>query len=77
KYGEVVLPMVHERGGSRVLRLEAQLPLVSDETWDELYLVRYPTLEALREMVSTEAWQTANADRQRGLDLTWAFPTRP
>jgi len=28
-------------------------------------------------MVATEAWQNANKDRQRGLDLTWAFPTRP
>ena len=77
KYGAVVLPMVQERGGAPVLVLDAQLPIVSDETWEDLYLVRYPSLEALRGMVSTETWQKANEDRQRGLDLTWAFPTRP
>ena len=77
RYGEVVLPMLQERGGSPVLILDGQLPLVSEETWEDLYLVRYPTLEALQGMVSTEAWQNANKDRQRGLDLTWAFPTRP
>jgi uncharacterized protein (DUF1330 family) len=69
--------MVQERGGSRALILDGQLPLVSEETWEDLYLVRYPTLEALQGMVATEAWQKANEDRQRGLDLTWAFPTRP
>jgi uncharacterized protein (DUF1330 family) len=77
KYGEVVLPMVLERGGAPVLMLDAQLPLVSEETWDDLYLVRYPEIGTLQAMVATEAWQTANQDRMRGLDLTWAFPTRP
>ena len=77
KYGRVVMPMIRERSGSPALMLEAQLPLVSKETWEDLYLVRYPSLDSLREMVATETWQQANADRQRGLDLTWAFPTRP
>lgn len=76
KYGRVVAPMIRERGGNPALILNAQLPLVSEETWEDLYLVRYPSLDALRGMVATEAWQKANEDRQRGLDLTWAFPTR-
>ena len=76
KYGQVVRPMIRERAGGPAFVLEAQLPLVSEETWEDLYLVRYPSLESLREMVTTKAWQKANEDRQRGLDLTWAFPTR-
>ena len=51
--------------------------MVSDEIWEDLYLVRYPKLESLLEMVGTETWARANEDRERGLDLTWAFPTRP
>lgn len=77
KYGDVVLPMVLERGGAPVLMLNAEVPLVSEESWEDLYLVRYPRLDALQEMVATERWQQANVDRERGLDLTWAFPTRP
>ena len=77
KYGRVVVPMIRERSGSPALVLEAQLPLVSEETWEDLYLVRYPNLDSLRQMVATETWQKANEDRRRGLDLTWAFPTRP
>lgn len=76
KYGRVVLPMIRERSGSPALLLDAQLPLVSGETWEDLYLVRYPSLESLRDMVASKTWQKANEDRQRGLDLTWAFPTR-
>ena len=76
RYGQVVAPMIRELGGRPALVLEAQLPLVSDETWEDLYLVRYPSLESLREMVAGRKWQKANEDRQRGLDLTWAFPTR-
>ncbi len=77
KYGAVVRPMLLERGAGPVLVLDGLLPVVSDEEWEDLYLVRYPSLEALQGMVATEAWQKANEDRQRGLDLTWAFPTRP
>jgi uncharacterized protein (DUF1330 family) len=77
KYGDVVLPMILERGGAPVLKLDAQLPLVSDEIWEDLYFVRYPELGTLQTMVATDAWQSANEDRLRGLDLTWAFPTRP
>ncbi len=77
KYGNVVLPMVLERGGAPVIVLDAALPVVSDETWEDFYLVRYPSLEALQGMVATETWRKANVDRQHGLDLTWAFPTRP
>lgn len=76
KYARAALPLIRELGGRPALVLQAHLPLVSEETWEDLYLVRYPRLEALEEMVASERWQKANEDRQRGLDLTWAFPTR-
>ena len=77
KYAQVVGPMIVERGGSPALVLDAELPLVSEQTWEDLYLVRYPDVASLQKMVATDTWQQANEDRQRGLDLTWAFPTRP
>ena len=77
KYAQVVGPMIAERGGSPALVLDAELPLVSEETWEDLYLIRYPDVASLQKMIATDTWQQANEDRQRGLDLTWAFPTRP
>jgi uncharacterized protein (DUF1330 family) len=77
KYAQVVGPMIAERGGRPALVLDAELPLVSEESWEDLYLVRYPDVGSLMEMVATDTWQQANEDRQRGIDLTWAFPTRP
>lgn len=76
KYVQAVRPMISGRSGAPVLVLDGELPLVSDQTWQALYLVRYPSLAALEEMVSSSTWQTANEDRQRGLDLTWAVPTQ-
>ncbi len=76
KYAEAVRPMITQRSGAPVLILDGELPLVSDQTWGVMYLVRYPSIAALEEMVASSAWQTANEDRQRGLDLTWAVPTQ-
>jgi len=78
KYGKVSGPLMRERGAGITFALQGELPLVSDETWEILFLVRYPTLAALIDMNAQDAWQKANREhRQRGLDLTWAFPTRP
>jgi len=78
KYGQVSGALMRERGASLTFALQGELPLVSDETWETLLLVYYPTLASLIDMNSQAAWQKANREhRQRGLDLTWAFPTRP
>jgi uncharacterized protein (DUF1330 family) len=77
KYGQVVRPLIAELGGGPVLMLTAELPLVADEVWEDLILVRYPKLTALQEMVSSDVWQSANEDRLRGIDLTWSLPTKP
>jgi len=78
KYGQVSGALMRERNAWLTFALQGELPLVSDETWEILLLVRYPTLEALIDMNSQDSWQKANREhRQVGLDLTWAFPTRP
>ena len=78
KYGQVSGALMRERGARVTFALQGELPLVSDETWETLLLVYYPTLASLIDMNAQDAWQKANREhRQRGLDLTWAFPTRP
>jgi hypothetical protein len=69
---------MRERGARVTFALQGELPLVSDETWETLLLVYYPTLAALIDMNAQDSWQKANREhRQVGLDLTWAFATRP
>jgi uncharacterized protein (DUF1330 family) len=77
KYGRVAGKLIQERRGGPVMVLHPELPLIGDETWDELILVRYPSLQLLMGMIETDTWKTANVDRERGLDKTVAFPTRP
>lgn len=76
EYSKVVGPEIAKRGGGVALLLEGELPLVSDGFWHDILLVRYPAIESLTSMVSSEKWQAANAHRQRGLHETIAFPTR-
>lgn len=81
-YGDVADPMIRgvgirELGGDLLLRLTAEQALVSDDVWHSFLLVRYPSIDALRQMTSDPEWRAANTEhRQKGLANTIAFPTR-
>tara|TARA_E500000331_G_scaffold132952_2_gene130038 strand:- start:6662 stop:7375 length:714 start_codon:yes stop_codon:yes gene_type:complete len=77
QYGRVASGLINETGGEVLLHLEADYPLVSDYEWQNLILVRYPSLEALMTMVQGETWKAADRDhRQKGMAGTIALPTR-
>ncbi len=76
KYGQVASRLISDLGGEIVLFLEAEHALVSDDTWENFVLVRYPSLEALQHMVASDEWQRAHKKhREVGLANTIAFPT--
>jgi uncharacterized protein (DUF1330 family) len=77
RYSHVVGPEIQKRGGSTVLLLRGELPLVSDDFWHEFLLVRYPSLESVMSMMSTDKWQDAAKNRERALHGRGGFPTRP
>ena len=77
RYGEVASGLIRELGGNVEMSLGAEQAMVSDDVWEHFVLVRYPSFDALRSMIATEQWQTANnAHRQPGMAGTIAFPTR-
>lgn len=78
KYGTIASRMIDERGGRVALYLEAEQAMVSDDEWQRMILVRYPSLETLKEMTSSEKWRKANSThRQAGLANTIAIPSKP
>jgi uncharacterized protein (DUF1330 family) len=78
KYGNVAGKLIAERGGSISLLLEAEQAMVSDDDWERLILVRYPSIETLMEMTSTPTWREADSThRQSGLQNTIAIPSKP
>ena len=77
QYGETASGLISETGGEVLMYLEADFPLVSDDEWQNLILVRYPSLEALMTMVQGDTWKAADRDhRQKGMAATIAMPTR-
>ncbi|MCY3814122.1 MAG: DUF1330 domain-containing protein [Gammaproteobacteria bacterium] len=77
RYGEVAARLVHDLGGKVEMSLVADQAMVSDDEWEHFVLVRYPSLDALRSMLASDAWQAANtAYREPGMAGTIAFPTR-
>ncbi len=78
KYGNVAGKLIAERGGSIALLLDAEQAMVSDDDWERLVLVRYPSLQTLMEMTSTPSWREADSThRQTGLQNTIAIPSKP
>jgi len=76
KYGAVANNLITDLGGEVVFDLRANQAMVSDNAWEHFVLVRYPSLEALKSMVSSDPWRQANkAHRESGLEATIAFPT--
>ena len=77
KYGAVASELIKDLGGEMVLYLDAEQAMVTDDDWQNFILVRYPSIEALRSMTSSDEWQRANKEhREVGLANTIAFPTR-
>lgn len=56
-------------GGSLVWRGEAKAPLIAPagETWDEVFLVRYPSIEKFIEMVNSPAYRKIVVHREAAL----------
>lgn len=72
KYGDSATKMVEATGG-RVLwmgRVDQTLIGPSDESWDAIALVEYPSRKAFIEMTSTKEYDTAHAHRESGLERT-------
>ena len=77
RHGEVAARLVQDLGGKVELSLAADQAMVSDDEWDHFVLVRYPSFDALREMLASDEGQAANrASGEPGVAGMIAFPTR-
>lgn len=69
QYGVLVIEMVLDRGGSVVFQGSADEMVIgpSDEAWDDVVLVRYPSRAAFLDMVTSEAYRAAHVHRAAAL----------
>jgi uncharacterized protein (DUF1330 family) len=77
QYGDAVVRMIEERGGSVIWLGRADQVLIGDPTqdWDAVVLVKYPSRAAFVEMVSQPAYQEAHEHREAGLERTIVVAT--
>ncbi len=78
-YSEHTLPRLAEVGASVELVGEAAAALIgpADERWDTALLVRYPSVQAFREMTSTEGYIAIVGHRYAALADSRLVPLRP
>jgi len=59
EYSRLVWPCLQAVGGKALWRAKAHHALIApaDESWDELLLVEYPSIEAFAEMITSEEYQ--------------------
>ena len=72
RYGEAAVKMVEEQGGRVLWQGRADQMLIGDteQGWDSVVLVEYPSRKAFIEMVSTPEYEQAHEHRESGLERT-------
>ncbi len=68
-YGQSVGPLIANVGGRLVWAGQAQTLVIGDGElqWDRVAIVEYPSLEAFREMTSSDGYGEAHVHREAGL----------
>ena len=75
-YGAKALPFLQEAGAEILFAGEAASPLIGEESanWDSVILVRYPSVQAFLDMVTSEDYQAIIHLRTEGLDRAELHP---
>ena len=78
EYGAAVVPMVVARGGSIELMGEVAPSLIapSDEEWDDVVLIRYPSRAAFLDMVMSDEYRSVQHHRTVALADSRLLPVR-
>jgi uncharacterized protein (DUF1330 family) len=72
RYGETAVKMVEEQGGRVLWQGRADQILIGDteQDWDSVVLVEYPSRNAFIEMVTKPKYEEAHEHREAGLERT-------
>jgi uncharacterized protein (DUF1330 family) len=73
-YGAAVMPLLRQRGGRPVLSMNGLTAVISDEDVDRMILVRYPSPESFRSMISSPEYRAIARKRTDSIELGLLFP---
>lgn len=57
KYSANTVPLLQARGGKSVYRSVARKTVIGDETWDEVFIIEYPSKDAFFDMITSDESQ--------------------
>lgn len=77
RYAKAVGPLIDKAGGSAILSVRAELPIVSQRDWDHFTLIRYPSQDAYTKLVRSDEWQEASTLRMAALERHLTVPGIP
>ena len=79
KYGDSVSKMVEARGGKILWMGKVDQTLIgpTDEQWDSVALVQYPSRKAFIEMTTSKEYDAAHEHREGGLERTVLLACTP
>lgn len=61
-------PLLSAVGATRLLCLQAEVPVLSEEYWDQCSVMHFPSLEAVTCLYQSEAWLKLKATRDQALE---------
>lgn len=75
EYGRLVFPMVQALGGNMNIRWQVDRHVVSadDTEWDQIFVVRYPSRQLFKSMITSEAYQQAFVHREAAIKTSWVI----
>lgn len=79
KYGAVALEKVAGVGGMIVMSAPQLQAVIGEagESWDDVVLVQYPSVQAFLTMIADPEYQAATVHRTAGLERTVLLRTKP
>ena len=61
-------PLLSAVGAKRLLCLQAEVPVLSEEYWDHCTVIHFPSPEAVTNLYQSEAWQQLKPTRDQALE---------
>ena len=77
QYLQSAQALLQSVGGQVVLSAEAEVPVLSEAYWDHTVMIQFPSLGALCELYSSDAWKTLSAQRSEALEARLSIAAQP
>jgi uncharacterized protein (DUF1330 family) len=77
QYLQSAQALLQSVGAQVVLSAEAEVPVLSEAYWDHAVMIQFPSLGALCELYSSDAWKTLSAQRSEALAARLSIAARP